>query len=104
APMVRTRKGEFRDMFEQLRADGYTRVTVDGEQHLLEEVPALDKQIRHTIAVVVDRLVMKPGLRARLTDSVETALRLAEGLVEISEVDGASRTYSEKFACPDDGI
>jgi excinuclease ABC subunit A len=104
APMVRTRKGEFKDLFEQLRADGFTRVNVDGEQHLLDEVPALDKQIRHTIAVVVDRLVMKPGLRARLTDSVETALRLAEGLVEINEIDGTSRTYSEKFACPDDGI
>jgi excinuclease ABC subunit A len=104
APVVRTRKGEFRDLFEDLRADGYTRVKVDGEQRLLEESIELDKQIRHTISVVVDRLVMKDGLRTRLTDSVETALRLAEGLVEIAEVDGATHTYSEKFACPDDGI
>src|SRR6478752_3687324 len=104
APIVRGRKGEFKDLFEQLRGDGYTRVKIDGEQHLLEEPPALDKQIRHTINVVVDRLVMKQGLRARLTDSIETALRLAEGLVEISEVDGDTRTYSERFACPDDGI
>jgi excinuclease ABC subunit A len=104
APVVRGRKGEFRDLFEELRADGYTRVKVDGEQHMIEEVPALDKQIRHTISVVIDRLVMKTGLRPRLTDSVETALRLAEGLVEIAEVDGQVRTYSERFACPECGI
>ncbi|MDX6553038.1 MAG: excinuclease subunit, partial [Gaiellales bacterium] len=104
APVVRGRKGEFRDLFEELRADGYTRVKVDGEQYMIEDVPALDKQIRHTIAVVIDRLVMKAGLRPRLTDSVETALRLAEGLVEITEVDGQVRTYSERFACPACGI
>ncbi|MDX6549550.1 MAG: excinuclease subunit, partial [Gaiellales bacterium] len=104
APIVRGRKGEFRDLLEQLRGDGYTRVKIDGEQHLLEQPPVLDKQIRHTISVVVDRLVLKPGLRARLNDSIETALRLAEGLIEIAEVDGPVRTYSEKFACPDDGI
>jgi excinuclease ABC subunit A len=104
APVVRTRKGEYKDLFEQLRGDGYTRVKVDGEQRLLEEPIELDKQIRHSISVVVDRLAMKPGLRTRLTDSVETALRLAEGLVEIAIVDGTTMTYSEKFACPDDGI
>ena len=104
APIVRGRKGEFRDLLEQLRSDGYTRVKIDGEQHLLEQPPALDKQIRHTISVVVDRLVLKSGLRARLNDSIETALRLAEGLIEIAEVDGPIRTYSERFACPDDGI
>jgi excinuclease ABC subunit A len=95
APVVRTRKGEYRDLFEQLRGDGYTRVKVDGQQLLLEEPIDLDKQVRHSISVVVDRLVMKPGLRTRLTDSVETALRLAEGLVEIAVVDGATTTYSE---------
>jgi excinuclease ABC subunit A len=104
APIVRGRKGEFKDVLEDLRSDGFTRVKIDGEQYLLDEPPALDKQIRHTIVVVVDRLVMKQGLRTRLNDSVETALRLAEGLVEVSEVDGATRTYSERFACPDDGI
>ncbi len=104
APVVRTRKGEYRDLFEQLRGDGYTRVKVDGQQLLLEEPIELDKQVRHSISVVVDRLVMKPGLRTRLTDSVETALRLAEGLVEIAVVDGTTTTYSEQFACPDDGI
>jgi excinuclease ABC subunit A len=104
APVVRTRKGEYRDLFEQLRGDGYTRVKVDGQQLMLEEPIDLDKQVRHSISVVVDRLVMKPGLRTRLTDSVETALRLAEGLVEVAVVDGATTTYSEQFACPDDGI
>jgi excinuclease ABC subunit A len=104
APVVRTRKGEYRDLFEQLRGDGYTRVKVDGQQLMLEEPIDLDKQVRHSISVVVDRLVMKQGLRTRLTDSVETALRLAEGLVEIAVVDGNTTTYSEQFACPDDGI
>jgi excinuclease ABC subunit A len=104
APVVRTRKGEYRELFEQLRGDGYTRVKVDGEQLLLEEPIDLDKQVRHSISVVVDRLVMKQGLRTRLTDSVETALRLAEGLVEVAVVDGATMTYSEQFACPEDGI
>ena len=101
APMVRSRKGEFKDLFEQLRGDGYTRVRVDGEQRLLEEPIELDKQIRHTISVIVDRLVIKDGLRARLTDSIETALGLADGLVEIAVVDGETTTYSEKLACPD---
>jgi excinuclease ABC subunit A len=101
APMVRSRKGEFRDLFEQLRGEGFTRVRVDEEQRLLEESIELDKQVRHSIAVVVDRLIMKDGLRARLTDSVETALQLADGLVEISVVDGQRTTYSEKLACPD---
>ncbi len=101
APLVRGRKGEFKDLLEDLRADGFTRARIDGEQLLLEEPVELDKQIRHTIQVIVDRLVMKEGLRARLTDSIETALRLADGLVEISVVDGQTTTYSEKFACPD---
>ncbi|MEP6642632.1 MAG: excinuclease ABC subunit UvrA, partial [Gaiellales bacterium] len=104
APVVRTRKGEYRELFEQLRGDGFTRVKVDGEQLLLEEPIDLDKQVRHSISVVVDRLVMKQGLRTRLTDSVETALRLAEGLVEVAVVDGTTMTYSEQFACPEDGI
>jgi excinuclease ABC subunit A len=104
APVVRGRKGEYRELFEDLRADGFTRVKVDGRQHLLDEPIELDKQVRHTIAVVVDRLIMRPDLRARLADSVETALRLADGLVEIAIVDGATLAFSEKFACPDDGI
>jgi excinuclease ABC subunit A len=105
APVVRDRKGEYRDLFEELRNEGFSRVKVDGEQHTLDEPPALDKKFKHTIEVVVDRLVMKEDLRTRLTQSVETAVALAEGLVAIDLVDtNETRTYSEKFACPEHGV
>ena len=105
APVVRDRKGEYRDLFEELRNEGFSRVKVDGEQHTLDEPPTLDKKFKHTIEVVVDRLVMKDDLRTRLTQSVETAVALAEGLVAIDLVDtGETRTYSEKFACPEHGV
>ncbi|MFN2468774.1 MAG: excinuclease ABC subunit UvrA [Gaiellaceae bacterium] len=104
APVVRDRKGEYRDVFEELRADGFTRVKVDGEQRLLEETIELDKKYKHTIEVVVDRLVMKPDLRTRLAQSVETAAALAEGLVAIDVVDGDTMTFSERFACPEHGV
>src|ERR671926_447552 len=87
APVVRDRKGEYRDLFEELRNEGFSRVKVDGEQHLLEEAPQLDKKFKHSIEVIVDRLTMKADLRHRLTDSIETALALAEGLVTIDLVD-----------------
>ncbi len=99
APVVRGRKGEYGWLFEQLRADGFTRVRVDGELRELEESIELNKKVKHDIAVVVDRLVMKEGLRRRLTDSVETAAQLADGLVEIEIAGGESLTFSEKFAC-----
>jgi excinuclease ABC subunit A len=104
APVVRDRKGEYKDLLEELRADGFTRVKVDGEQHLLEEPIELDKKYKHTIEVVVDRLVMKPDLRTRLAQSVETAVALAEGLVTIDLVDGEEMTFSERFACPEHGV
>ncbi len=106
APVVRDRKGEYRDVFEELRREGFTRVKVDDEQFLLEEgVPALDKKFKHTIEVVVDRLVMRPDLRQRLTQSVEAAAGLAEGLVSVDLVDGGeSLLFSENFACPDHGV
>ena len=104
APLVRGRKGEHRDVLEGLRGEGFTRVRVDDETYLLEEVPALDKKFKHDISVVVDRLVIKDDLRQRLTDSIETAVRLGEGLVEVREVDGPVHTYSEKFACPEHGV
>jgi excinuclease ABC subunit A len=105
APIVRDRKGEFKDRFEELRNEGFTRVKVDGEQHTLDEPPTLDKKFKHTIEVVVDRLVMKEDLRTRLTQSVETALQLAEGLIVIDLVDaGEERTYSQNFACPEHGV
>jgi excinuclease ABC subunit A len=105
APIVRDRKGEFKDRFEELRNEGFSRIKVDGEQHSLDEPPTLDKKFKHTIEVVVDRLVMKEDIRTRLTQSVETALQLAEGLLVIDLVDeGESRTFSQNFACPEHGV
>jgi excinuclease ABC subunit A len=104
APVVRDRKGEYKDVLEELRAEGFTRVKVDGEQRLLEEEIVLDKKFKHTIEVVVDRLVMKPDLRQRLAQSVETAAQLAEGLVVVDVIDGDSTTFSENFACPEHGV
>jgi excinuclease ABC subunit A len=105
APVVRDRKGEYKDVFEHLQAEGFSRVKVDGEQRLLEDgVPELDKKFKHTIEVVVDRLVIKDDLRTRLAQSVETAAQLADGLVVIDLVDGGELTFSEKFACPDHGV
>src|SRR6201987_1812079 len=106
APIVRDRKGEYRNEFEELIRDGFTRVKVDGEQYVLEEgVPALDKKFKHPIEVVVDRLVMRTDLRLRLTQSIETAAGLAEGLVGIDLVEsGEQLLFSENFACPDHGV
>src|SRR5207247_3002704 len=104
-PVVRDRKGEYKDVFEELRREGFTRVKVDGEQRLLEDEIELDKKFKHTIEVVVDRLAMKPDLRVRLSQSIETAAQLADGLVTIDLVDeDRSLTFSEKFACPDHGV
>src|SRR6059036_2928301 len=105
APVVRDRKGEYRDVLEELRREGFTRVKVDGEQRLLEDEIVLDKKFKHTIDVVIDRLVLKPDLRTRLWQSVETATQLAEGLVAIDLVDdGKELLFSETFACPDHGV
>ncbi|MGH2948551.1 MAG: excinuclease ABC subunit UvrA [Solirubrobacteraceae bacterium] len=108
APIVRGRKGEYGKQLEELRAEGFTRVKVDGELRMLEEEIVLDKKFKHDISVVVDRLVMRRDLRKRLADSVETAVSLADGMVEIETVprDGepAITTYSEKFACLHCGI
>src|ERR1700751_1375837 len=101
APIVRGRKGEYGKQLDELRAEGFGRVKVDGELRRLDEEITLDKKYKHDIAVVVDRLVMKGELRKRLADSIETAVALADGLVEIELVDsGTIQTYSEKFACP----
>ncbi|HEY5189593.1 MAG TPA: excinuclease ABC subunit UvrA [Solirubrobacteraceae bacterium] len=101
APIVRGRKGEYGKQFEELRAEGFGRVKVNGELRRLEEEIVLDKKYKHDIAVVVDRLVMKPDLRKRLADSIETAVALADGLVEIELVDESRiLTFSEKFSCP----
>ena len=105
APVVRDRKGEFKDVLEELLREGFTRVKVDGEQYLLEDgVPPLDKKFKHTIEVVVDRLIMRADLRLRLTQSIETAAGLGEGLVIASVVDGDDMLFSQNFACPDHGV
>jgi excinuclease ABC subunit A len=105
APVVRDRKGEYRDLLDELRRDGFTRVKVDGEQRLLEDEITLDKKFKHTIEVVVDRLRMKAELRSRLFQSVETAVNLAEGLVVIDLLDEEKElTFSERFACPEHGV
>ena len=100
APVVRGRKGEYGKLFAELRAEGFTRVKVDGELRRLEEEIDLDKKFKHDISLVVDRLVMRPDLRKRLADSVETAVAHAEGMVDIEMVDSDEvRTFSERFAC-----
>nr|WP_275432939.1 excinuclease ABC subunit UvrA [Corynebacterium hadale] len=106
APIVRKRKGEFQDLFADLASQGYSRVNVDGETYQLSEPPKLEKQIKHTIDVVVDRLQVKESQKQRLTDSVETALKLADGLVGFDfvglDADDPDRVqiFSEKMACP----
>ena len=106
APVVRDRKGEYKDVFEDLTREGFTRVKVDGEQYVLEDgVPELDKKFKHTIEVVVDRLVMRADLRLRLTQSIEAAAGLADGLVAIDLVSsGEQLLFSENFACPEHGV
>jgi len=99
APVVRGRKGEYGKLFEQLRLEGYSRVEVDGELLRLDEEIVLDKKFKHDVSVVVDRLVMKPDLRRRLSESVEAAAGLAGGLVQVEIVDGETLLFSEQFAC-----
>jgi excinuclease ABC subunit A len=106
APVVRTRKGEFVDLFSTLQTQGYSRVLVDGTAHQLSAPPTLKKQEKHDISVIVDRLAVKASAKQRLTDSVETALRLADGLVVLDFVDlpdddpHRQRRFSERMACP----
>ena len=105
APIVRGRKGEYGKQLEELRSEGFTRVKIDGELRLLEEEIVLDKKYKHDISVVVDRLIMRPELRKRLADSVETAVALADGILEIETLpDGKVQTFSERFACLHCGI
>jgi len=109
APLVRGRKGEFRDLFEEMRRKGFVRARVDGSLIELEKPPKLNRRQNHDIAVVVDRLVVRPGDRQRLADSIETALRAADGVVEVDEYgdgDGepVQHLFSEHYACPTCGI
>ncbi|WP_241977884.1 excinuclease ABC subunit UvrA [Cryobacterium cheniae] len=104
SPVVSQKKGEFVDLFKELAAGGYSRAIVDGTQIQLNEPPVLKKQLKHNISVVIDRLVAGPDLLSRLTDSLETALKLTDGIVEINYVDRegdeAWQSYSEKLSCP----
>lgn len=100
APIVRGRKGEYRKELEQLKRAGYVRVRVDGSNYTLDEEITLDKNIKHNISVVVDRIVVKDGSQRRISDAIETAVKLSEGLV-IADFDGEEVLYSTKYACPE---
>ncbi|MBE7083855.1 MAG: excinuclease ABC subunit UvrA [Clostridiales bacterium] len=104
APVVRGKKGEFSKNFESYKKSGFARVEVDGVIYDLEEDIKLDKNKKHTISVVVDRLVVKEGIEKRLTDSLETALKLADGLVSVQLLGEEEKLYSTKYSCPDCGI
>ena len=104
APVVRGRKGTHAKLFEQARKSGYVRVLVDGNLYELNEEIKLDKNIKHNIEIVVDRLIVKTGIEKRLTDSIETVLNLAEGRLVVDTMDGNYVNFSQSFACPDCGI
>lgn len=101
APVVRGRKGRHEKVLERAKKSGYVRVIIDGNLYELSEDIALDKNIKHTIEIVVDRLVVKPGIEKRLTDSVENVLNLAEGLLIVDTMDGNFLSFSQSFSCPD---
>ena len=104
APVVRGKKGRHEKVLEQARKSGYVRVRIDGSQYDLEEEITLDKNIKHNIEIIVDRLVIKEGIEKRLADSLENVLKLADGLAFVEVVDGTPMTFSQNFSCPDCGI
>ena len=104
APVVRGRKGTHAKLFDRAKKSGYVRVRVDGNLYELSEEITLDKNIKHNIEIIVDRLVVKPGIEKRLTDSVENVLHLAEGLLIVDVIGGESMNFSQSFSCPDCGI
>jgi excinuclease ABC subunit A len=104
APIVRGRKGAYRKELEKFAQDGYVRVRINGELFPLDELPVIDKRKNHTIEIVIDRLLVKPGIATRLDQSIATALKLASGLVTVVVVGGKEYVFSEKLACPDCGI
>ena len=104
APMVRGRKGEFKKELEKLAQAGFTRARIDGELRNIDDEVPLDKRKNHTIEIVVDRLLVKPGIEKRLANSVEIAMKLANGLVQVAVVDGEEHLYSSRLACPECGI
>lgn len=104
APVVRGRKGRHEKLLDRAKKSGYVRVRIDGNLYELSEEIKLDKNIKHNIEIVVDRLVVKPGIEKRLTDSVENVLHLAEGLMMVDIIDGETMNFSQSFSCPDCGI
>ena len=104
APVVRGRKGEHAKVFDRVKRSGYVRVRIDGNLYELTEEIKLDKNIKHNIEIVVDRLVIKPGIERRLTDSIESVLALAEGLLMVDVIDGETINFSQSFSCPDCGV
>lgn len=104
APVVRGRKGTHAKLLEQAKRSGYVRVQIDGNLYELSEEISLDKNIKHNIEIVVDRLIVKPGIEKRLSDSIETVLDLAEGLLMVDTMDGNIHNFSQSFSCPDCGI
>ena len=104
APVVRGRKGTHAKLLEQAKRSGYVRVQIDGNLYELSEEISLDKNIKHNIEIVVDRLIVKPGIEKRLSDSIETVLDLAEGLLMVDTMDGDIHNFSQSFSCPDCGI
>ena len=104
APVVRGRKGRHEKLLERAKKSGYVRVRIDGNLYELSEDIALDKNIKHNIEIIVDRLVVKAGIEKRLTDSIENVLHLAEGLMTVDVIDGESMNFSQSFSCPDCGI
>lgn len=104
APVVRGRKGTHAKLLEQAKRSGYVRVQIDGNLYELSEKISLDKNIKHNIEIVVDRLIVKPGIEKRLSDSIETVLDLAEGLLMVDTMDGNIHNFSQSFSCPDCGI
>ena len=104
APVVRGRKGTHAKLLDQARRSGYVRAEIDGNVYELSEEINLDKNIKHTIAIIVDRLIVKPGIEKRLTDSLETVLNLADGLAVVDTMDGNYMNFSQSFSCPDCGV
>ncbi|WP_373214350.1 excinuclease ABC subunit UvrA [Ruminococcus sp. 5_1_39BFAA] len=104
APVVRGRKGTHAKLLDQAKRSGYVRVEIDGSVYQLSEEIKLDKNIKHNIAIIVDRLVVKPGIEKRLTDSIETVLDLADGLLVVDTMDGNYLNFSQSFSCPDCGV
>ena len=104
APIVRGRKGEHAKVFQNAKKSGYVRVRVDSNVYDLSEDIPMEKNKKHNIEIVVDRLVIKPGIEKRLTDSIETTLNLADGLMMVDVIGGETLNFSQSFSCPDCGI